>query len=313
MTTVLPQVRRLPRAPGVYRFRDARGRVLYIGRATDLRSRVASYWSLRDRPHLRRMVAAIHRLEALTCDSVHEAAWLERNLLEERLPRWNRTAGGAEAPVFLRLDPGPARPGLRTSYTEGFGPYLGGARARLALSALLRVHPLHTRHVAHRSRERHGGSPGSRPRRPRTPDRGHRGRAQSRPHGRPGGERSPRIPAGPGRGRLNFEHAGGPGRDRPSPGSPAHSACTPPAAAITWSPPGRTACRSASTSAPAACARGVATPDRPPTGHRPAGPVGHFFAQRNAELAASLHAAAGSTTRADAPPLSLRESILKDS
>ena len=88
------------------------------------------------------MVAAIHRLEALTCDSVHEAAWLERNLLEERLPRWNRTAGGAEAPVFLRLDPGPARPGLRTSYTEGFGPYLGGARARLALSALLRIHPL---------------------------------------------------------------------------------------------------------------------------------------------------------------------------
>src|SRR5215813_11962326 len=42
----------LPGTPGVYRFRDAGGRVLYIGRATTLRSRVASYWSdLRDRKH----------------------------------------------------------------------------------------------------------------------------------------------------------------------------------------------------------------------------------------------------------------------
>jgi excinuclease ABC subunit C len=144
---VLPQVRRLPSAPGVYRFRDGRGRVLYVGRATELRGRVASYWSdLRDRPHLARMVAAVARLEAVVCDSVHEAAWLERNLLEESLPRWNRTAGGQEVPVYLVLDDGPARPGLRVTHLPVpgriFGPYLGGLRARLALSALHRIHPL---------------------------------------------------------------------------------------------------------------------------------------------------------------------------
>jgi excinuclease UvrABC nuclease subunit len=38
-------VARLPSEPGVYRFRDAGGRVLYVGRATALRSRVGSYWS----------------------------------------------------------------------------------------------------------------------------------------------------------------------------------------------------------------------------------------------------------------------------
>jgi len=144
---VLPQVRRLPSAPGVYRFRDGRGRVLYVGRATDLRGRVASYWSdLRDRPHLARMVAAIGRVEALVCDSVHEAAWLERNLLEERLPRWNRTPGGQEVPVYLVLEDGPAKPGLRVIHRPVpgriFGPYLGGLRGRLALSALHRIHPL---------------------------------------------------------------------------------------------------------------------------------------------------------------------------
>jgi excinuclease ABC subunit C len=144
---VLPQVRRLPSAPGVYRFRDGRGRVLYVGRATELRGRVGSYWSdLRDRPHLSRMVAAVARIEALVCDSVHEAAWLERNLLEASLPRWNRTAGGAEVPVYLILDDGPAKPGLRVTHLPVpgriFGPYLGGLRARLALSALHRIHPL---------------------------------------------------------------------------------------------------------------------------------------------------------------------------
>ena len=60
-------VRRLPGTPGVYRFRDARGRVLYIGRATALRSRVASYWSdLRDRHHLAPMVTAVARIEAVS-------------------------------------------------------------------------------------------------------------------------------------------------------------------------------------------------------------------------------------------------------
>jgi excinuclease ABC subunit C len=141
----------LPRAPGVYRFRDERGRVLYVGRATELRSRVGSYWgTLRDRRHLRRMVPQVGRIEAVTCDSVHEAAWLERNLLEESLPRWNRTRGGQEVPTYLRLDARPASAGLRVQHgvtapvagVRFFGPYLGGERARQAATALHRVLPL---------------------------------------------------------------------------------------------------------------------------------------------------------------------------
>lgn len=150
-----PEIRRLaaglPATPGVYRFRDARGRVLYVGRATELRARVGSYGGdLRDRRQLRRMVPAVTRVEAVACDSVHEAAWLERNLLEESLPRWNKTAGGAEVPAYLRLDARPSTAGLRLTHEAGppvagvriFGPYLGGTRARLAVSALHRVHPL---------------------------------------------------------------------------------------------------------------------------------------------------------------------------
>jgi excinuclease ABC subunit C len=143
-------VARLPLEPGVYRFRDEAGRVLYIGRATALRRRVASYWSqLRDRPHLAPMVARIAGLEAVACDSVHEAAWLERTLLEASLPPWNRTAGGQEVPVCIRLDRGPGRPGLSVDHLlpadgggECFGPYLGGRRVRQAVRGLNRCLPL---------------------------------------------------------------------------------------------------------------------------------------------------------------------------
>jgi excinuclease ABC subunit C len=143
-------VRSLPPAPGVYRFRDQRGSVLYIGRAVNLRRRVASYWGgLSSRGHLAPMVSRIARVQALVCDSGHEAAWLERNLLERELPRWNRSAGGQEVPVYIRLDLRPRSAGLKVVHdawpsaaTRHFGPYLGGLRVRLAVSALHRVMPV---------------------------------------------------------------------------------------------------------------------------------------------------------------------------
>jgi excinuclease ABC subunit C len=144
-----PSVASLPAEPGVYRFRDGTGRVLYVGRAVRLRRRVASYWSdLRDRRHLAPMVARIARIEAVACDSEHEAAWLERNLLEHRMPRWNRTPGGQEVPAWIRVDARPGSPGVRAAHTgtadgaDCFGPYLGGDRVRTAVAALRRVLPL---------------------------------------------------------------------------------------------------------------------------------------------------------------------------
>lgn len=147
MTVRPPAVGALPGVPGVYRFLDDRSRVIYLGRATDLRHRVASYWGdLSDRRHLRRMMPQVAEVQAVPCASAHEAAWLERNLLERSKPRWNRVRGGLEVPAYLHLvERGAAvtlvvaharddAPGART-----FGPYLGGNRARLAVSGLDRA------------------------------------------------------------------------------------------------------------------------------------------------------------------------------
>jgi excinuclease ABC subunit C len=115
-----PAGARLPRSPGVYRFRDAADRVLYVGRASALRSRVASYWlELRGRGHLGPMVARVASVEAVCCDSAHEAAWLERNLLEVSLPPFNRTPGGQETAVYIRLDAGPVHPAYRSPTRQG--------------------------------------------------------------------------------------------------------------------------------------------------------------------------------------------------
>jgi excinuclease ABC subunit C len=140
---------RLPLAPGVYRFSDAAGRVLYVGRAVSLRRRVVSYWGdLGDRAHLAPMVARIAGLEAVVCDSAHEAAWLERNLLEACLPPWNRSSrGGQEVAVWIRLSEAGRAPGVEVVHrplpgARHFGPYLGGRKVRCAVSGLCRVLPL---------------------------------------------------------------------------------------------------------------------------------------------------------------------------
>jgi excinuclease ABC subunit C len=142
----LPPAARLPQAPGVYRFRDQAGRVLYVGRAVSLRRRVRSYWGdLGDRRHLAPMVARIARVEAVVCDSAHEAAWLERNLLKRRLPPWNRSPGGQEAEVWIRLSESSRTPGVtvvRRPSPGDFGPYLGGQKVRDAVTGLGRVLPL---------------------------------------------------------------------------------------------------------------------------------------------------------------------------
>lgn len=142
-------ISRLPEEPGVYRFRDAAGRTLYIGRAVRLRRRVRSYWGdLSDRPQLGRMVPRVARIEAVVCASAHEAGWLERNLLEESRPPWNRAIGGAEVGLMIVVDHQPPR--LRILHETGippddellFGPFLGGVKVRLLVAAMGRMFPL---------------------------------------------------------------------------------------------------------------------------------------------------------------------------
>jgi excinuclease UvrABC nuclease subunit len=93
------------------------------------------------------MVPQIVGIEALVCASEHEAAWVERMLLEHRKPRWNRVAGGLENPVYVRVDA--SAPSIRVAHevveaagVRWYGPFLGGTATRLAVAGVERVYPL---------------------------------------------------------------------------------------------------------------------------------------------------------------------------
>ena len=84
-------LRTLPNRPGVYVFRDAEKRVLYVGRATSLRARVASYFSGRDSRGERifQMVDRARYLETTETETVLESVILEANLIKKYRPKYN--------------------------------------------------------------------------------------------------------------------------------------------------------------------------------------------------------------------------------
>ena len=93
----------LPRAPGVYAFRSASGEVLYVGKATDLRSRVRSYFGNDDRRKVVDLLKESAAVDHWVCPTPLEAAVREVRLIQEHRPRFNRRSKTPERGVYLKL------------------------------------------------------------------------------------------------------------------------------------------------------------------------------------------------------------------
>src|SRR4029078_12740614 len=94
---------RLPRAAGVYVFRARAGRALYVGKATNLRSRVRSYFSSDDRRKIGGLLRETQSVDHVVCRSTLEAAVLEARLIAAYLPRYNRQGTGQRRYVYVKL------------------------------------------------------------------------------------------------------------------------------------------------------------------------------------------------------------------
>jgi len=140
-----------PRSPGVYLMKDAAHKIIYVGKANDLKSRISSYFTGRDtRPMAPFLMARVHDIEFINTATEKEALILENNLIKRHRPRYNVTLRDDKTYYHLSLDPVEKYPRLqlvRKRMNNGalyFGPYPSGLAAKETLRFVQQVFPLRT-------------------------------------------------------------------------------------------------------------------------------------------------------------------------
>src|SRR3954469_19163123 len=147
-----PPAGTIPDAPGVYRFRDADGRVIYVGKAKSLRSRLGSYFQDLAGLHSRTqsMVTSASAVEWTVVGTEVEALQLEYSWIKEYDPRFNVRYRDDKSYPFLAVTLDEEYPrlmvmrGAKRKGVRYFGPYSHAWAIRETLDLLLRVFPART-------------------------------------------------------------------------------------------------------------------------------------------------------------------------
>ena len=143
------QLARLPDEPGVYKFYDAKGTLLYVGKAKSLRSRVRSYFlktALLDSPK-RQMVSEIADIQYLLAETPTQALHFEADLVRSERPRYNVKLRDDKHYPYIRInvqDPWPKTMVARKMQRDGaryFGPFTDATSVRQTLDTINRLFP----------------------------------------------------------------------------------------------------------------------------------------------------------------------------
>ncbi len=139
----------LPDKPGVYIFKDKKGRVLYVGKALSLKKRVRSYFGeVSFSPRTESLLSQLADLESIVTDSETEAYLLEYNLIKRYRPRYNIRLRDDKSYPYIKLTTNEDFPKVfltrnpKTDRAEYFGPYTNVKAARRALHLIHRFFPL---------------------------------------------------------------------------------------------------------------------------------------------------------------------------
>ena len=150
MTVPRPAPSSVPDLPGAYLYRDADGRVVYVGKARSLRKRVASYFGKPQHPRTAAMLDWAVSVEWIVASTEVDALMLEYNLIQEHRPRFNIRYRDDKSYPYLALTVGERWPraqvlrGAKRKNVRYFGPYGHAWAIRDTLDALTRVFPVRT-------------------------------------------------------------------------------------------------------------------------------------------------------------------------
>ena len=147
-----PPAGTIPDEPGSYQFKDADGRVIYVGKAKSLRQRLSSYFADPATLQLRtaQMVATAQSVEWICVRNEVEALMLEYSLIKQHRPRFNVRLVDDKSYPFLAVTTGDEWPralvmrGTRKKGVRYFGPYAHAYAVRETLDELLRTFPVRT-------------------------------------------------------------------------------------------------------------------------------------------------------------------------
>jgi len=153
-TALATTLKNLPDRPGVYLMKDARGSVLYVGKAASLRSRVRSYWQ-KEAPgiehHLiRSVIDRVAEVDYTITDSVSEALLLEGNLVKRFQPQYNVRLKDDKSYPYIKVTLGDDFPRIertRKLPNDGsryFGPYASASSVDEAMNLVRRLFPFRT-------------------------------------------------------------------------------------------------------------------------------------------------------------------------
>lgn len=135
----------VPESPGVYIYRDPRGKPIYVGKAKNLRRRVSQYFHRPDLdPKTRRLMATFATIETVVTGNELEALSLENTLIKKHRPRFNILLRDDKTWPYIKVTTGEAWPRAlvtRRVQDDGhtyFGPYIPGGQARRLMQMLTR-------------------------------------------------------------------------------------------------------------------------------------------------------------------------------
>ena len=149
MASIADQVARVPTQPGCYLWKDAKGEVIYVGKAKNLRARMKQYVTLQDdRQKIPLMMQLVAGFDYVVVDTEHEALVLERNLIGQYHPYFNVDFKDDKSYPFIAITKGDLYPAIKYTRerhkpgTRYFGPYTDSRAARDTIDTLRKVIPI---------------------------------------------------------------------------------------------------------------------------------------------------------------------------